>query len=175
MFDQLLADYKRHGSNVFNPPFWALCNYRFGRRALNIRLPPLRWLASKTYGLNFFFILITSGIELNREATIGKDFHLLHTGNVHIHPDTIIGDRCGILHDVTIGTNMKPGVPTIGNDVFIGAGAKVLGEITIGDKVIIAANSVVTVNVPSGAVAIGVPAKILKHRQTEKYIEKTNN
>jgi serine O-acetyltransferase len=172
MFNTLSADFKRHGSVIFYPPFWAICNYRFGRWAFTIRFPPLRWLASKMYGLNQFIILITSGIELNRETKIGTALHLIHCGNIRIHPGTIIGDRCGILHDVTIGTNMNSGAPMIGNDVFIGAGAKVLGDITIGDNVMIAANSLVTVNVPSGCVAVGVPAKIIRRRKIHTQIKK---
>ncbi len=167
-------DYHRHGSVILSPPFWAICNYRFGNWAQEIRLSAGRWVAGKIYGINHFLLLILGGIELNREARIGKDLHLIHTGNIHVHPDAVIGDRCGIMHDVTIGTNdvpgaklqpnTKTGVPVIGNDVFIGAGAKLLGGITIGDDVVIAANSLVTTNIPSGSIAIGVPARAIKKR-----------
>lgn len=174
VFDQLCADYKRHGSRVLYPPFWAVCNYRFGNWSLKRRWRIYRWFTSKIYGLNQFLILITSGIELNRETKIGKDLHLIHSGNIMISPKAVIGDRCGIMHEVTIGTNSLPGVklgsdeqrgsPVIGNDVFIGAGAKVLGGITIGDGAIIGANSLVTVNVPPNCIAIGVPARVMKQR-----------
>lgn len=162
MFKLLRSDYDRHGRSLLNPTFWAISNFRFGNWIQKIKLPPVRWLAYKLYGLNHFLLLITCNIEINIGAKIGKDLHLIHSGNIHIHPKTVIGDRCGIMHDVTIGTNMGPGVPVIGNDVFIGAGAKVLGKITIGDGSIISANSLVTVNVPQKAVAVGVPAKIIK-------------
>ena len=163
MFKQLISIYRRHDSTILNPALWAVCNYHFGVWILKIRFAPLRWLLSKFYGLNMFFVLITSGIRLNREVKIGKDLHLVHSGNIHIHPKTVIGDRCGILHEVTIGINMKGGAPIIGNDVFIGAGAKVLGEITIGDGAKIAANSLVLIDVPAGATAIGVPARVLRY------------
>lgn len=162
MFDLLRTDYKRHGSKILNLSFWALCNYRFGKMALDLKFAPFQWLISKVYVITSFIILITSGVELHRETTIGSDFHIMHGRNILIHPESVIGDRCGIMHDVTIGTNMKPGVPVIGNDVFIGAGAKVLGDITVGDNSVISANSLVTVNVPANTVAIGVPAKIIK-------------
>lgn len=162
MFELLRSDYNRHGKKILNPAFWALCNFRFGSWVLKIRFAPLRWLAMKIYGFIRFLLLITSCIELNLGATIGKDLHLIHSSNIHIHPKTIIGDRCGIMHDVTIGTNMDRKAPIIGNDVFIGAGAKVLGEIKIGDGATISANSLVTVNVPPHSVAIGVPARIIK-------------
>jgi serine acetyltransferase len=65
------------------------------------------------------------------------------------------------MHGVTIGTNMDRGVPVIGNDVFIGANATIIGKIRIGDGARIAANTLVLSNVPPGTVAIGVPAKIM--------------
>ena len=129
---------------------------------------PIRVLLLKFYGLNQFLLLITSGLEIPCEAKIGKDFHIIHSGNILIHPDTVIGDRCGILPGVIIGTNMKPGVPTIGNDVFIGHGAKILGKISIGDGVTIAANSLVIKDVPPNTIAIGVPA-INKQRSKKSH------
>jgi len=164
MFDQIRSDYRRHDSSLLNPALWAVLNYRFGVWSFNFRFAPLRWLTSKIYGLNMFFILITSGIRLNREAKIGKDFHLIHSGNTSIHPLTVIGDRCGIQQDVTIGTNMdRDGAPVIGDDVYIGSGAKILGTIKIGDGARIAANSLVITDVPPGATAIGVPARVMKY------------
>lgn len=160
MFKEMAEDYRRHERSILNPALWAVWNYRYGVCVAKIRLPPLRWLLSKFYGLNLFIILITSGIRLYRETKIGKDLHLIHPGNISIHPGTVIGDRCGIMHEVTIGTNMTEGVPVIGNDVFIGAGAKVLGDITIGNNVWIAANSLVICDIPDGTTAMGVPAKV---------------
>jgi len=160
IFSQLAADYRRHDRSILNPALWAVWNYRYGVWLGAIRFMPLRWILSKFYGLNLFLILITSGICLYRETTIGKDLHLIHPGNISIHPGTIIGDRCGIMHDVTIGTNMADGTPVIGNDVFIGAGAKVLGKIRIGNNVSIAANSLVISDIPDDSTAMGVPAKV---------------
>jgi len=164
MLDQVRSAYRRHGSSILNPAFWAVGNYYLGRWALTIKFPPFRWLASKIYGLNLFLILITCGIRLYRETKIGKDLHLIHSGNIQIHPKTVIGDRCGIQQDVTMGTNMeRKGAPVIGNDVYLGAGAKILGNVIIGDGARIAANSLVINDVPPGATAIGVPARIMKY------------
>ncbi len=160
MFREIRADYRRHGSSILNPALWAVVNYRFGVRVLRLRLQPLRWLGGKIYGLNLFLILITSGIRLYRETKIGSDFHLIHSGNISIHPDAVIGDRCGIQQDVTIGMSMGPGVPVIGDDVYIGAGAKVLGRVSVGDGAVIAANSLVISDVPPRSTAIGVPARV---------------
>jgi serine O-acetyltransferase len=95
---------------------------------------------------------------------VGEEFHLIHWGNTKIHPGVVIGNRVGIMHDVTLGTTMeRPGVPRIGNDVFIGAGAKILGPVTIGDGAVVAANSLVLSDVPPGATAVGVPARVLNY------------
>ncbi|MEN8140591.1 MAG: serine acetyltransferase [Thermodesulfobacteriota bacterium] len=164
IFARLRSEYRLHGRRLFYPPFWAVVNYRFGHWAQGINFKLLRWLLLKIHRVNEFVVVVTGCIDLHREATIGEDLHLLHTGNIHIHPRAVLGDRVGILHDVTIGTNMAPGAPTIGDDVFIGAGAKVLGKITIGNGAIIAANSLVTTNVPAGATAVGVPARIIRRQ-----------
>lgn len=164
MLAQIRTDYRLHDRSILNPALWAVLTYRFGVWAATIRFFPFRWTLSKIYGLFFFIILITSGIRLHREVKVGKDLHLIHSGNIHIHPDSKIGDRCGIQQDVVLGINMeRKGAPVLGNDVYIGAGAKVLGPVTIGDGARIAANSLVISDVPDGATAIGVPARIIKY------------
>jgi serine O-acetyltransferase len=156
-------DYRRHGSSPGNLAFWALANHRYGRWA--DELPePLRALGGRVYGALSWIIEVASGITLHREATLGEDFHLVHAGNIKIHPLSRIGNRVGIMHDVTLGTAMdRPGAPTLGDDVFVGAGAKILGAVTIGARAVIAANSLVITDVPADATAIGVPAKIMHY------------
>jgi len=163
LMETLHSDYKRHNASLRNMAFWAIANYRFGRWAG--QLPPgLREIGSKVYGAMSLFVEVTSGIILPREVQVGKSFHLIHAGNTKIHPQTVIGDRVGIMHDVTLGTTPdSSGVPTIGDDVFIGAGAKILGAVKIGDRARIAANSLVISDVPADTTAIGVPAKILRY------------
>lgn len=161
--DDVRADYRRHGGSLRNLAFWAVATYRFGNWAKT--LPgPLSGAGSKVYGTLSFVVEITSGIVLNREARVGKDLHLVHAGNIKIHPASIIGDRVGIMQDVTLGTAVeRDGAPIVGNDVFIGAGAKVLGPVRIGDRARIAANSLVIADVPADTTAIGVPARILRY------------
>lgn len=144
-------------------PFWAIATYRLGNWFET--LPhPFRYLGGKVYGILLFWVELTTGIVLNREVRIGRDFHLVHSGNIKIHPGTVIGDRVGVMHDVTIGTTPeRDGAPHIGNDVFIGAGAKILGPVEIGDRARIAANTLVISDVPADTTAIGVPAKILRY------------
>ncbi|KGJ06225.1 serine O-acetyltransferase [Paracoccus halophilus] len=161
MFDDLRKDYRRHGSSLTEPAFMSLAVYRYGRWALSISNRPLRWIASKFYGLLKFLILNVTKVWIPPQVKIGEDFHIIHAeGSLSIHPDVVIGDRVGVMHNVTIGTNMGPGAPVIGNDVFIGVNATVLGRIRIGDRVRIGANTAVTTNVPSDSVVIGSPARI---------------
>lgn len=159
MFEKIRADRRRHGSVIHNPALLALIVYRFGRWSMEQRQPALRWITGRIYGVLQFLAQMATGIYMRREATIGEDFHLLHPGFTFIHPRAVIGDRVGIMHNVTIGTNMDERVPVIGNDVFIGCGASILGDVKIGDNVRIAANSLVIKNVPPNSFAVGVPAK----------------
>ena len=103
-----------------------------------------------------------TGVELERETEVGDDFRLVHGRMIAIHPTVVIGDRVGIMHGVTLGTNSDERAPTIGHDVFIGCHASVLGGVHVGDGARIAANSLVLTDVPPGALAIGVPARIVR-------------
>lgn len=157
----LRDDYRRHGGTVINAAFISLCIYRFGRWAIHLRKPYFRWPICKLYGLINIFVANLTKIWIPPQVVIGRDFHIIHAeGSLSIHPATVIGDRLGVMHNVTIGTNMTKGAPVIGNDVFIGVNSTVLGPIKIGDRVRIAANTAVTTNVPSDSIVIGSPAKI---------------
>lgn len=160
-FEEVGKDYERHGSMVLNAGFIALFFYRFGRWAGERRTSPVRKVARKLYGACNMIVSTVTRIWIPAEVTLGEGFHIIHAeGSISIHPDVVIGKRCGIMHNVTIGTNMTSGVPTIGDDVFIGVNSTILGHIRIGDRVRIAANTAVTTDVPSDAVVVGSPAKI---------------
>ena len=105
-----------------------------------------------------------TGIEIHPGAEIGSEFFIDHGSGVVIGETTIIGDNCTIYSGVVLGgTSIKKEKrhPTIGDNVVIGTGAKVLGPITVGDNVRIGANSVVVNDVPSNSVVVGVPGKIV--------------
>lgn len=156
-------DYRRHGCSVLEPAFVSLLVYRYGHWAWQRRNPVARWLASKLYGLMRLLILNVTKVWIAPQALIGRDFHIIHAeGSLSIHNEAIIGDRCGVMHNVTIGTNMGPGAPVIGDDVFIGVNSTVLGPIKVGDRVRIGANTCVTTNVPSDSIVIGSPGKIYR-------------
>lgn len=156
----LRDDYCRHGNRV-SGALLSLYLYRYGRWAIRRRSAPARWLASKIYGIINMFLANITKIWIPPQVTIGSAPHIINNeGSLSIHPDTVIGHRIGLMHNVTIGTNMRDGAPTIGDDVFIGVNSTVLGAIRIGDRVTIAANTAVTTSVPRDSIAVGSPARI---------------
>ena len=116
-----------------------------------------------------------TGIEIHPGATIGKRLVIDHGMGIVIGETAEIGDDCLIYHGVTLGgTGKDTGKrhPTIGNNVLIGTGAKLLGPFTVGDNARIAAGSVVLQSVPANATAVGVPAKITRiNGQKVDYVE----
>lgn len=98
---------------------------------------------------------------------IGKGLTIWHWGTIIINEDSQIGDFCTMRPGIVIGHKYAGGkCPVIGNHVEINSGARIIGDITIGDDVIIAPNAVVTHDVPSHSIVAGVPAKIIKHRDS---------
>ena len=135
-------------------------------------------IAHKLYTKKWFFLsrLISqlsrffTGIEIHPGAKIGKGLFIDHGMGVVIGETAEIGDNVTIYHGVTLGgTGKEKGKrhPTVGNNVLIGCGAKVLGNIRIGDNSNIGANSVVLKDIPAGATAVGIPAKIIQKPSAE--------
>jgi serine O-acetyltransferase len=121
---------------------------------------PLAFLACRWLVLRHRFWSVVAGADIPLNCRIGGGLVILHPNGVVIHPDARIGVNCLIFQQVTIGVRNGPEVPELGGHVDIGAGAKILGPIRIGDHAIIGANAVVIGDVPSGAVAIGIPARV---------------
>lgn len=116
-----------------------------------------------------------TGIEIHPGARIGKRVVFDHGMGVVIGETAIVGDEVLIYQGVTLGGTHRERVkrhPTVGNQVTIGAGAKILGNITIGNGARVGANSVVLESIPDGATAVGIPAKILKPNAVLTPIEK---
>jgi serine O-acetyltransferase len=110
------------------------------------------------------------GIELPYTAEIGHFVTFEHQHGIVIHGNAIIGDNCIIRHGVTIGiqTIDKPfDAPKIGNNVNIGAGAKILGKVNIGDNVIIGANAVIVKDIPPNSIVVGIPGTVIKVLQKQ--------
>lgn len=119
-----------------------------------------KWLARTTSTL----IRWLTGVEIHPGATIGKRFFIDHGMGIVIGETAIIGDDCTVYHGVTLGgTSWNAGKrhPTLENNVVIGAGAKVLGPLTVGENARIGSNAVVVKDIPAGATAVGIPARIV--------------
>ena len=115
-----------------------------------------RWLALAARWL--------TGIEIHPGAKIGRRFFIDHGMGVVIGETAEIGDDCTLYHGVTLGgTTWRKGKrhPTLGNNVVVGAGAKILGPITVGDNARVGSNSVVVKDVPAGATVIGIPGRVI--------------
>ncbi|WP_425267234.1 serine O-acetyltransferase [Aeoliella straminimaris] len=120
-----------------------------------------RW-RRKFHVAGHIFWSAVSGADIPLNSHIEGGLRLPHPNGVVIHPAAKIGPNCLIFQQVTIGKSSSSiGAPQIGGHVDIGAGAKILGGITIGDHVKIGANAVVLCDVPAGATAVGVPARVL--------------
>ncbi len=177
MFDNIKADFERivademgYGnkmrmliSALLSQGFQAILVYRFARWCMLKHIPvyPLRLLLER-------FIEITTGISLPGDVEIGKGLRIYHFGEIIIHSAVKIGEGCTLHQGVTIGDRGNPlKAPSIGNNVFVGAGAKILGDITIGNNCKIGANAVVLESVPDNCIAVGVPARIVKRRNDD--------
>ena len=140
------------------PGFHALLVHRVAHRLWGARL---RWLARLVSHLGRFL----TGIEIHPGASIGRRFFIDHGMGVVIGETAEVGDDCTLYHGVTLGgTSWNKGKrhPTLGNGVVLGAGAKILGPITIGDGARVGSNAVVVKSIPPGATAIGIPAHIVE-------------
>ncbi|MBA3903485.1 MAG: serine O-acetyltransferase [Rhodocyclaceae bacterium] len=126
----------------------------------------LKWLARWLSHFGRFF----TGIEIHPGAMIGRRFFIDHGMGVVIGETAVIGEDCTLYHGVTLGgTSWNKGKrhPTLERGVVIGAGAKVLGPITLGEEAKIGSNAVVVRDVPAGATAVGIPARIIESEQAQ--------
>ncbi|MCQ2434976.1 MAG: serine O-acetyltransferase [Oscillospiraceae bacterium] len=136
----------------------AIAAYRFSHKLLKAGFPTLARIVSQ-------LAKFLTGIEIHPGATIGKGLFIDHGMGVVIGETTVIGDNCTLYQGVTLGgTGKDRGKrhPTLGNNVTVGAGAKVLGPFKVGDNAKIAAGAVVLKEVPANATAVGVPARVVK-------------
>ena len=162
MFDSLREDWRTYDRQLSRQGLWVMVVYRFGNWRYRIRNRAMRAPFSFLYKLLKVVSEILTGIELPCEAKLGRRFRIDHFGGIVISGDAVFGDDCVIRNGVTVGLRHtgQRGAPVIGNRVDIGAGAKVLGAIRVGDDVAIGANAVVITDVPANSIAVGVPARI---------------
>lgn len=120
---------------------------------------PLRMVAKKVAVLRHRFWSVVTGADIPLNSQIGGGLLLPHPNGIVIHPGVVVGPNCLIFQQVTLG-DRDGGVPYLGGHVDIGAGAKIIGKITLGNHAVVGANAVVLKDVPENCVAIGVPAVV---------------
>jgi serine O-acetyltransferase len=133
-------------------------------------LYPLAWLILRHYRYKL-------GISIASGTEIGPGLYIGHFGGIVVHGKVIIGKNCNLSHGVTLGIKNRgenAGCPTVGDNVYIGPGAKIFGAITIGNHAAIGANAVVTKDVPENGVAVGIPAKVISQEGSAGYVNRVD-
>lgn len=155
----------------FTYSFWfRLCNF------LRQSSPPLRIL----FPVACFFLkhaMYKYGISIPVGTKIGPGLCIRHFGGIVVHRDAVIGANCNISQNVTVGMTgrgERAGTPSLGDNVYLGAGSVVIGKLRIGNRSAIGANAVVTRDIPDGSVAVGVPAKVISQNGSEGLVERTD-
>jgi serine O-acetyltransferase len=171
MFKELKADIARHRADepswlgtILSATVWAVAWYRFGHWIYRENCPRLlRLLLKPVYIPVYLAIQNILHIRIPPSAEIGPGLYLSHVGGLLISPEAVIGKNCDLGQWVTIGVSAmgRRGVPQLGDNVYVGAGATLIGKIKIGDGAKIAANTLVMTNVPAGATVIGVPGRVV--------------
>lgn len=163
-FEQVREDWIAHDRDWTKPGFRAVFIHRFGVWRMSIKSKLFRAPFSLLYRMMYRKVRNTYGIELPYTVKLGRRVIFEHQGCIVIHGNCIIGDDSIIRQGVTMGLRHidKPfEAPCLGRRVNVGAGAKLFGNIYVGDDVNIGANAVVLSNIPSGCTSVGIPAKII--------------
>lgn len=161
-FEQLKEDWIAHGKDWTRPGFRAVTICRFGQWKMNIKSRWLRAPLSVFHRMLFRRASTLYGIELPYTVKLGRRVVFEHQGAIIIHGRAEIGDDCVIRQGVSLGNRYldRPcEAPVLGKGVNVGAGAKLLGKVTVGDGASIGANAVVVSDVAPGTTVVGIPAK----------------
>lgn len=168
MISRLLSiiaeDYRAHGRDWTRPGFRALAVYRFGVWRMDVANRLVRAPLSVIYRVGFRYCRNVYGIELPYSAEVGRNVVIEHQGGIVVHGRSVIGDGCIVRQNCTLGMrriDAPDDAPILLNGVSLGVGAVVLGDVTIGRDAVIGANAVVLDDIPSGATAVGVPARVI--------------
>jgi serine O-acetyltransferase len=164
LWQQIQEDWIAHGRDWTKPGFRAVAIHRFGVWRMQVQPKFLRAPLSILYRMLYRKVRNTYGIELPYTVDLGRRVIIEHQGAIVIHGYCRIGNDCILRQGVTLGNRYleRPlEAPQLGERVNVGAGAKIFGNVQIGDDANIGANAVVLIDVPNMATAVGIPAKIL--------------
>ena len=173
LWAQVREDWEAHGRDWTKPGFRAVAVQRFGVWRMRVQPKVLRAPLSVLYGMMFRHVRNVYGIELPYTVELGRRVVIEHQSGIVIHGNSSIGDASILRQGVTLGnrTMERPlDAPRLGKRVNVGAGAKILGAVTIGDDAQIGANAVVLEDVPAGATAVGIPAQITARQITARNV-----
>ena len=162
-------DFATNGRDWTLPGFRALLVHRFGNWRMGVEPKVLRAPLSLLYRSLFRFVRNHYGIELPLGVRVGRRVSIDHQSGIVIHGYTVIGDDCRIRQNTTMGVRSlddPEAAPVLENGVDVGAGAVIVGRIRIGAGASVGANAVVLQDVPPGALAIGIPAKVVLREAT---------
>ena len=147
-----------------NPAVWAIASYRLSNWLYVDKPIALIRIPLKLFSfVSVKWCVVFMEMDLDPQATIGGGLYIGHIGGVHINPGAVLGRNCDVAHRVTIGASAmgRKGAPVVGDDVYIGTGATLVGKIKIGNGAKISANTLVISNIPAGATVMGVPGRIV--------------
>jgi len=175
MFDHVREDLARAGGStaqkfrmiLFAPGVWAALSYRYRRWVFTRRFPqPLGFLFNLSASVTQAWTDVATNVQIPASVSIGPGLLIVHTGYVVVSATAVLGRHCTLAQGVTIGHaggGDKPAnrSPVIGDRVYIGPGASVIGPITIGDDALIGVGAVVTKDVPPRGVVAGNPARLI--------------
>lgn len=152
-------------ATLLSPGTLAVAVYRFGRFGRDLRVPVLRQLLGVVYYMLFYLVQMFTGISIQAYARIGRRFVVRNFSCIFVLAESI-GDDFTVCEGVTVGNiRGRPRLAIIGNNVYLEPGCKILGDVTIGDNVVIRANSLVLNDVPSNSIAVGNPARVSALKQ----------
>jgi len=162
LWQQIADDWRAHGRDWSRPGFRAVAVHRFGVWRMGVRPKLLRAPLSLLYRYLFRYCRNVYGIELPYTVALGRGVVVEHQGGIVIHGACRIGDNCIIRQNCTLGIRRLTdltGAPVLEDGVELGAGAVVIGRVTLGRGARVGANAVVLDDVPPGIMVWGIPAR----------------
>lgn len=160
----LREDFRTHDGSLFEQGLWAIAVHRFGNWRMGVRFKPFRAPLTILYRFLFKWVEWTCGITLPYTTRLGRRVRIWHHSGMILNARSI-GDDVHIRQNTSFGLTGRGepagAIPTIGNRVDVGSGVCIAGYVTVGDDSRIGANTLVITDIPPGAVAAGVPARII--------------